>query len=101
MKQINKVKGKRRLAPFWMVTALFLIATVFFTIEKATEGAELARLTTMEKTLQEEQRRLTSELMQYSSLTNLEERALDLGFAKPVKVIYVLDTQEVAKVPLP
>lgn len=100
MKQIKTTK-KRRFMPFWVIVGIFLVATVFFTIETATKGAELTRLTLEEKNLLEENRSLSSRLVQVSSLTNLEERAENMGFTKPTKVIYVLEEIQVAKVPQP
>lgn len=111
MKQFKGLKNKKnikfnisqkgRTLPFWIVVGMFLITTVFFTIETATSGAELARLEHSEQVLLEENRTLSSQLLQRSSLSNLSESAESLGYKKPTKVIYILEPAGVAKVPQP
>ncbi|OGM15538.1 hypothetical protein A2V56_03595 [Candidatus Woesebacteria bacterium RBG_19FT_COMBO_42_9] len=98
MKQIKTIKSRGRLAPFWVVVGIFLVTTVAFTIETATSGAELAELTRQEQELLEVNRKLSASLLKVSSLTTLGERAENLGFLKPVTIIYLLEPKEVAKV---
>jgi hypothetical protein len=100
MKKIDVTK-KGKLTPFWVVLGVFLVATVVFTIETATSGAQLAKITKQEGQLLEENRRLSSQLMQVSSLTSLEQKAESLGYFRPGKIIYVLEPAGVAKVPQP
>ena len=102
IKIVSKSIKKRKTKVFpllWIIFGIFLVSSVFFTIETATKGAQLAKLEKEEKMLTEENRQLSSQLIQLSSLTNLEAKAKDLGFSKPAKIIYISEPSGVAKVP--
>lgn len=95
------IKKKGRLTLFWIVIGLFLATTVFLTIDNTTKGARLAELGKEEIKLLEQNRKLSNDLVKASSLISLEEKAESLGFKKPEKIIYVLGSSQVAKIPEP
>jgi len=96
-----QIKGGVKITPFGLVIGLFLILVTFFTIETATAGAELSSLLRKEKELRDENRRLSGDLMQTSSLSSLELKAESLGFTKPTKILYIQEPAPVAKIPQP
>jgi hypothetical protein len=81
------------------VVALFVVATVFFTIEVSTLGAQLAELEREEANLTKEKQNLSNQLINSSSLSEMGEKAEDLGFKKPSEVVYISEKEAVAKLP--
>jgi hypothetical protein len=86
-------------AAMFPIVALFVIATVFFTIEVSTLGAQLAELEREETNLIKEKQDLSNQLVNSSSLSEMGEKAEDLGFKKPSEVIYISEKEAVAKLP--
>jgi hypothetical protein len=83
----------------FLIGAIFLATTVFFTIQTATAGATLAKLEQDEKQLREQNRDLKSKLIDSSSLVDLSKKAEQLGFKKPEMVHYLSAEEAVAKLP--
>jgi len=84
---------------WWLTIAVFVISVVVFTIETATSGARLAKLEKQEKELSAENAELSTKLVEYSSLTSLENKSNELGFGPPQKILYIGREDGVAKLP--
>lgn len=87
--------------PFIMLPILVFLGlvTVFLTIESVTLGAKLAILEEETRKLARENELLEGELVKASSLSNLGEKAEDMGFQKPGLVLYISKEEAVAKLP--
>ncbi len=79
----------------WAIIGLFMLAQVYFTIQTATTGAVLANLERQETELNKMNSDLSEKVISSTSLTAIEEKAQNLGFAQPKQVIY-LNTDEFA-----
>lgn len=75
------------------------MVNVYFTVEFATSGAEIASLEQKEAQLTEENSLLSGRLLETVSLDAIEKKAAELGFAKPVNVVYLNGNEPVAKLP--
>lgn len=83
-----------------MITvAVLAVSSIFLTIETATTGVEVARLEKTESTLIDQKRELEGTLVRTLSATKLQEKSVELGFIKPVDLVYVLTSPPVAKLP--
>ena len=83
----------------WIFLLVCTVITVFFAVEQAAKGSEIAVLENEETTLNKENRELTDKLVQVSSLNEVNKKANELGFTKPTKLIYVSEKESVAKLP--
>jgi Tfp pilus assembly protein PilN len=75
------------------------VVTVFFAVEQATRGSEIAMLEKEEAVLTNQKKELTERLVQISSLNETEKKAAELGFVKPTNLIYISEKEAVAKLP--
>lgn len=73
------------------------ILAVFLTIFISASGAELTHLEKKEQTLIIENRILLSQSLKSSSLSSLEEKAQELGFISPEKIVYLKAKEPVAQ----
>ena len=96
---IIKYPRTKRGTFWWLTLAVFVISVVVFTIETATSGAALAKLERQEKELVSENAELSTKLVEFSSLTSLERKSQELGFATPQKIIYIGRAEGFAKLP--
>lgn len=87
--------------PLFMLPVLIIlaVATIFLTIEAATEGAKLANLEQESRELARKNQLLEAELVSSSSLSELGEKAEELGFQKPANVVYISKEEAVARLP--
>jgi hypothetical protein len=83
----------------WISLFICTVVTVFFAVEQAARGSEIALLEREETVLINQNRELTERLVQISSLNGVEKKAEELGFVKPVKVVYISEKEAVAKLP--
>jgi cell division protein FtsL len=83
----------------WLFIAVFVIANVYFTVEFATSGAEIAALEKKETELAQENNSFSEDLLKSASLNEVAQKANELGFAKPVKIVYLNGKEPVAKLP--
>lgn len=96
---------KKTVAGFNIPTALFpmmvsfVVVIVFFTIEFSTLGAHVAALEREEADLVREKQNLSNQLINSSSLSEMGEKAEELGFKKPGEIIYISEKEAVAKLP--
>lgn len=82
------------MAPLFVV---LLVASVFITIGLVTSGSKLAKLERERATLSKENEDIKRRLVNDSSLTELSEKADDLGFKRPQEIIYVTEIETLAK----
>ncbi len=83
----------------WISLFIFSVITVFFAVEQATRGSEIALLEKEEIALNNQNKELTERLIQVSSLNGAEKKAAELGFVKPVNLVYISEKEAVAKLP--
>jgi hypothetical protein len=83
----------------WMTLFICTVITVFFAVEQATKGSEIAILEKEETTLSNQNKELTERLVQLSSLNGIEKKAEGIGFVKPSKLMYISEKEAVAKLP--
>ena len=101
----NQINQERKVAGFnismalFPILVIFIIATVFFTIDVSTLGAHLAELENQEVILNKEKQEYSNQLINSSSLSGMGEKAEQLGFKKPSDVIYISEKEAVAKLP--
>lgn len=81
-------------AILWVVAVVLTAACVWTTIEVSTSGVEINQLAIEEENLHTSQVNLNRQLVQSTSLGQIGEKALALGFGKPMKTIYVGKTTE-------
>jgi cell division protein FtsL len=91
---MNKVNNQRIFLT--IIGVIFIGLCVFFAIECATSGSEIAKLTDVQEELTKQKKDLTSKLVEVNSLNVIKEKAPSLGFSDPKKVVYIQKTDEFA-----
>ncbi len=109
MRRINIVKSTKATNKFTLKSAKnyvlitvcgILVATsVFLTIETATSGAEVANLDKTTAELTNQKRVLEESLVKGISMSQLQEKSVELGFVKPENLVYVSGVAPVANLP--
>ena len=105
MRRINKKNTVKlsRFKPivsiFVVITLVFMVVIVFLSIHTAAAGAEVAYLEKEEEELIIKTKQLSDRLENYSSLRNASEKADELGFTDPQKIIYASKEETAAKLP--
>lgn len=84
---------------FWALLSVFGGGIVLLTIETVTSGAEIAKLEKEESILADQNRELSENMVQSTSLDSIEKKAEELGFVKPEKFVYIGREEPVAKLP--
>jgi hypothetical protein len=94
-KKNNKVvvRGVQKYILF-AVAGVLAISSVFMTVETATSGVEVSSLRQKESELSMEKRNLESSLVRTLSMNDLELKGTEMGYAKPVTMVYVSESQE-------
>ncbi len=79
---------------------IFAISSVIMTVETASSGVEVASLREKQSELEAEKRNLENILVKSLSLSDLEEKSVQLGYVEPSDTIYVSGSKEtVAQLP--
>lgn len=78
------------------VGGLLALSSVFMTVETATSGVEVSNLREKERILSMEKRNLEATLVHSLSVNDLGEKSTEMGFVKPVTMVYVAESLEVA-----
>lgn len=78
---------------------LLAIAAVYLTIVTSAAGAQLSYLEEEEERLNEENTQLKNRLVSSTSLSEIEEKAAQLGLKKAEKIIYISQEDTFAKLP--
>lgn len=81
------------------IIVLFVISSVYMAIQVATTGAKIAILDTEKRNLQKENAEISNILINSSSLSDLGEKAEELGFKKPEAILYIQGDKDIAKLP--
>ena len=81
------------------IIILFVVSSVYMAIQVATTGAKIAKLDTEKRSLQKENEEISNTLINSSSLSELGEKAEELGFTKPEAIMYIKGDKQVAKLP--
>lgn len=101
MKKTNSKKVSRLSLSYLLGFLLLLlaIAAVYLTIVTSAAGAQLSHLEDEERRLTEENTYLKNKLVTSTSLSEIEEKALELGLRKAEKIIYISEEDTFAKLP--
>lgn len=81
------------------ICGILIASSVFLTVETATSGAEVAKLDKTVIEMGNQKRILEENLIKGISMTQLQEKSLELGFVKPSNLIYISSVSPVAKLP--
>ncbi len=81
------------------ICAVLAISSIFMTIETATVGMEIAKMEKTENELISQKRDLEETLVKTLSLSDLQEKGVELGFVKAESLVYVTGVASVAKLP--
>ena len=75
------------------------VSSVLMTVVAATSGAEVSNLQKEEARLSDQKRYLEDTLVKTLSTNELQEKSIELGYGKPVNLVYVAPPEAVAKLP--
>ena len=103
MRRININKKEKKVTKsnvtkylLFVIGGLLAVSSVFMTVETATSGVEVSNLREKESSLSMEKRSLEASLVQSLSINDLGEKSSEMGFGKPVTMVYVAESLEVA-----
>lgn len=109
MRRIKPIKQNKREAGvrrnltkyvLFTVAGILAVSSIFMTVETATSSVEVSNLRQKEAELSMEKRNLENTLVRSLSMNDLEVKGNELGFTKPLSVVFVSDSEEsVAKLP--
>lgn len=91
------MKNKTRNLVLLGIFGLLAVSSVFMTIETATSGVEISKLERTESELIKKRSEMEESLVKTLSLGELQQKSVELGFAKPADLVYVAPTETVAK----
>lgn len=101
IRNINNLKPlankKRFKYSFWISAGIFAVVYIFFTLQTVSSGGKLALLEKEENNIVVRNKEMSELLMRSTSLTQLEEKTLHLGYIKPEKIIYISEDETVAQ----
>jgi len=94
MKKNNLVKNKvsvKNIKNYILVIVcgILIVSSVLMTIDTAASGAEIANLQKTETKLSDQKRVLEEGLVKGISMSDLQQKSIDLGFVKPETLVYV------------
>lgn len=78
----------------WLTNISLLALVVFMGIEQAGRGAEIAKMETETRLINDNIHKISEAILVTSSSAKLDTSAVELGFVKPQNVIYV-DSKDV------
>jgi len=81
------------------IAGILAISSIFMTVETATSGMEVSDLRNKEMVLASEKRTLEDTLAKSLSVNSLEEKSTEMGYGKPLEMVYVSEPKSVAKLP--
>ncbi len=89
--KITRNKEKKGYLQLFVVVIflLFIISTIFVTVQTASLGATISELERQETAYIKENREMESALVNNQSLMKLDEKAAELGYVKPNDIIYL------------
>ncbi|HET7098928.1 MAG TPA: hypothetical protein VFI61_01685 [Patescibacteria group bacterium] len=71
------------------ICGILAISSVFMTIETATSGMEMSKIEKDEVLLLDKKKGLEDTIVRTLSLSDLEQKGLELGFTKAIDLVYV------------
>ncbi len=80
-----------------ILLALVIAMSVSISVISGTKGSELSDIENKISKIEDENRELESQIINESSLTNLNKKVESLGLAKPSDVVYLKDQLELTK----
>lgn len=80
------------------IISVFIVSNIYFAIYSAVISDKLILIEKTEGELVVTNRSLSSNLIKYSSLTNLSEKTQSLGFNKPSNIMYLKEEETVASI---
>lgn len=81
------------------ILIVLVVSSIFMTVETATSGVEMTGLQKEEAELASQKRSLEDSLVKSLSVSTLQTQSQNLGFVKPVSLVYVAPAEAVAKLP--
>lgn len=81
--------------------AIFLVSSIYLTIQTVATGAEVARLESQQEILLSQKRELENSLVKSTSVNDIEKKSEEMGFIKPSNedIVYLFGDEAVAKLP--
>ncbi len=95
----NKLINFNKKKALLVVISLLASFHIVFALQSITSGTQLVALEQEEEKLVSENRQITNQLVNASSLYQLREKAEGLGFTKPSTTVYLSDEDVFAKLP--
>jgi cell division protein FtsL len=95
-KQNKETKFSMTKYILFVVAGVLAISSVFMTVETATSSVEVTSLRQKENELSLEKRNLENRLAKSLSINDLEEKSGQMGYGKPVNMVYVTGSKETA-----
>lgn len=89
---------KNKIYILFGVCGILTTVSIFLTIGSASDGTEIASLQNKESQLMTEQQHLQENLVENLSISNLQEKSIELGFVKSSNLVYVRNSDNVASV---
>lgn len=83
----------------WMSVGLLILLQIYFAVQTATRGAELANLEIQQSKLAKANQGLAEQLVESSSLTKIQNQADSLGYVPSQKRIFIGGKDFFAKLP--
>ena len=80
------------------IISVFIVSNIYFAIYSAVISDKLILIEKTEGEHIVTNRSLSSNLIKYSSLTNLSEKTQSLGFNKPSNIMYLKEEETVASI---
>lgn len=82
------------------VCAVLAIASILITIETATVGVEIAKIEKTQNLLSSQKRDLEETLVKTLSITELQQKGIELGFIKAMDLVYVANSENSSVAPV-
>ena len=93
-KKVLRVPSKKRV---YLISFLVLVVIhIFVSLQTVAYGSEISILEKEKEKMERENRLLTSEVVEATSLIKLSEKSEDFGFSNPEQTLYLSQDEEVA-----
>ncbi len=92
----TKTRNSKLVYIVYFIVFLMLATQVFLSVQVSSLGSKIFTLEKKAGELSDRNKKLVSEIVSSSSLSQIEERSQGLGFAKPADVVYLNDAAKTA-----
>jgi hypothetical protein len=82
------------------ICAVLAISSILITIETATVGLEMAKIEKTQNLLSNQKRDLQETLVRTLSITELQQKGIELGFLKAMDLVYVANAENLSAAPV-